>query len=90
MYASKRSIGKQGLYSKAPESRLKGKGVSHGNGGNRRGRAVFVQQVTDEHGKVLRTLYHISVHNSKEQDMDAHYIRRKSKRLRKSMANQPR
>ncbi len=48
MYASKRTIGRQGLWSGSPASKNGGKKIDHNNKGNANGRKFFVQTVTKE------------------------------------------
>jgi hypothetical protein len=82
MYASKRTIGKQGVWGAAPVNTKK-RTFKHGNRANSRGRKVYAQLVVDKDGKTVRTVYHYT-------GMDIFNIKRKKSRLRKSMEKQPR
>ena len=81
MYASKRTIGRQGLYTGVTVK--ESKQPKHDNRPNGNGRQSYVQVIKDEKGFVKKTLVHITGH-------DIFRIRRRKRRLRKSMANQPR
>ena len=81
MYASKRTIGKQGLFH-VPASKVEGRGKRFSNRPNKRGRKYFTQEVKDEHGYVKRVLMHVT-------SGDTFRIKRARKRLRKSMETQP-
>lgn len=80
MYASKRTIGKQGLFTNF--KRAERKVIKHSNTPNKLGRKCYCQTVTDEHGHVKRTIWHFT-------GFDAFRIPRRKRRLRKSMADQP-
>lgn len=82
MYASKRSIGKMGVWTKAPADKNAGRKIKHTNNANKRGRRYFAQVVKDASGRVVKTIYHLT-------GGDTFRISRVKKRLRKSMANQP-
>lgn len=83
MYASKRTIGKQGVWGAAPADKNASHKFKHGNRANSRGRKVYAQLVVDKDGKYVRTVYHLT-------GMDIFNIKRKKSRLRKSMEKQPR
>lgn len=56
MYASKRTIGKQGLFDKF--TRKEKNQIDHHNKKNRDGRKVYAQAVKDEDGFTVNTIYH--------------------------------
>lgn len=81
MYASKRTIGRLGLYTKAV---IKASNQpKHDNRPNGNGRKTYVQSIKDENGFVKKTLVHLTGY-------DIFRLKRHKRRLRKSMANQPR
>lgn len=82
MFASKRTIGKQGLYPVVVKESHK---IKHNNKSNRRGVRYHSQQVVDKSGKVVKTIIHV-----KSFGPGAWKIKRRSPRLRKSMKSQPR
>ena len=81
-YASKRSIGKQEIWTKAPVDKYADKKIKHSNKGNKRGRKFYCQVVKDENGYPVRTIWHFT-------SGDTFRLKRKKSRLRKSLANQP-
>ena len=90
MYASKRTIGKQGVWVNAPVSKTEGKQIKHGNSSNKRGKQYYCQVVKDKHGFVVRTIWHLTHIDPLQPDMNAFALKRKKARLRKSMEKQPR
>ena len=68
MYASKRSIGKQGVWGGAPADNAKGI-KEHGNRGNKRGNKFYVQTITkkgaasDANETLTKTIVHYTGHD---------------------------
>ena len=89
MYASKRTIGKQGLWTKAPVDKYADKKIKHASSPNKRGRQYYCQVVKDDKGFVIKTIWHLTNTNPTDSKMDIFNLRRKKRRLRKSMHNQP-
>jgi hypothetical protein len=90
MYASKRTIGRQGLWAGAPIDKNADKKIKHANNANGRGKQYYCQVVRNEKGFVVKTIWHITNTNPTDHALDVFNLKRKKKRLRKSMANQPR
>lgn len=89
MYASKRSIGKQGVWVNAPADKYADKKLKeHSHRGNKTGNKFYVQTITkpgaakDANETVTKTIVHLATG-------DTFRLRRKKKRLNRSMANQP-
>lgn len=90
MYASKRSIGKQGVWAGAPADKYADKKIKeHGNRKNKTGSKFYVQTITkpgtakDANETMVRTIVH-------QATGDTFRLKRKKKHLRRSMASQPR
>lgn len=88
MYASKKTIGKLQLWSGAPADKNTDRKIKHGNRPNGNGRLFYVQTVVlkqvaeDANDTLTKTVVHECKGNT-------YKTVRKKKRLRKSMANQP-
>ena len=88
MYASKKTIGKQEIWTNAPADKYADKRIEHSNRPNKRGNKFYVQIITkegaakDANDTMTRTIVHLA-------SGDTFRIKRGRKRLRKSMANQP-
>jgi hypothetical protein len=88
MYASKRSIGKQGVWAGAPADKYADKKIKHGNRKNKNGNKFYVQTITkpgaakDANETMTRTIVH-------EASGNTFRLRRKKKRLSRCMKNQP-
>lgn len=80
MFASKRTIGKQGLYPVAVKESHK---IEHNNKGNKRGHRYYAQTVLNKDGKPVKSIFHIVGLNT------GFKVSRVKKRLRKSMSTQP-
>ena len=70
MYASKRTIGKQELWSGAPTPKNADKGIKeHGNRGNKRGNKFYVQTIekkgaaADANETLTKTIVHFTGHD---------------------------
>ena len=89
MYASKKTIGKMGLWSGAPANNGTDKKIKHGNRPNANGRLFHAQTIVLKKvaGDANETLTKTVVHECRGETFRT---ARKKKRLRRSMANQPR
>ena len=89
MYASKKTIGKMGLWSGAPANNGTDKKIKHGNRPNANGRLFHAQTIVLKKaaGDANETLTKTLVHECRGETFRT---ARKKKRLRRSMANQPR
>ena len=89
MYASKKTIGKMGLWSGAPANNGTDKKIKHGNRPNANGRLFHAQTIVLKKaaGDANETLTKTVAHECRGETFRT---ARKKKRLRRSMANQPR
>lgn len=89
MYASKKTIGKMGLWSGAPADKNTGNKIKHGNRPNGNGRLFHAQTIVLKKaaGNANETLTKTVVHECRGETFRT---ARKKKRLGRSMANQPR
>ena len=80
MYASKRTIGKQGLYTAVTPK--KSNQPKHTNRPNGNGRLSYAQTIFDDKKFAVKTIYH-------QISATIFHTKRRKRRLRKSMSNQP-